>query len=109
MKSRRLFKVLPKQFETINKLREKCPNTEFFLVRIFPYLDYFSLNAEKYGQEKTPYLGTVCNCKNSSFRNYHHSHILTRDLRIIQNDKFRKIISKGPNYREPKSVNWKKI
>ena len=20
-------------------LREKCPNTEFFLVRIFPYLD----------------------------------------------------------------------
>ena len=35
-------------------LREKCPNTEFFLVHIFPYSDY--RNAGKYGLEKTPYL-----------------------------------------------------
>ena len=43
-------------------LREKCPNTEFFLVRIFPHLDWirrdtkylsvFSLNAGKCGPEK---------------------------------------------------------
>ena len=49
-------------------LREKCPNTEFLLVRIFPHLDWirrdtkylsvFSLNAGKCGQEKTPYLDT---------------------------------------------------
>ena len=34
-------------------LRKKCLNTEFFLVRML-----FSPNAEKYGPEKTPYLGT---------------------------------------------------
>ena len=44
------------------KLREKCPNTEFFLVRIFPYSDWirkdapylsvFSPNARKYGPKK---------------------------------------------------------
>ena len=49
-------------------LREKCPNTEFFLVRIFLYLDWirrftekisvFSPNTGKYVPEKTPYLGT---------------------------------------------------
>ena len=48
-------------------LREKCPNTELFLVRIFPhsdwirrdaYLSVFSPNAGKYGPEITPYLGT---------------------------------------------------
>ena len=49
-------------------LREKCPNTEFFLARIFPYLDrierftpwisVFSRNTGKYGPEKTPYLNT---------------------------------------------------
>ena len=42
-------------------LREKCPNTEFFLVRILPHLEYlsvFSPNAGKYGPEKTPYLDT---------------------------------------------------
>ena len=47
-------------------LYEKCPNTEFFLVCIFPYLDWiqrfmgwifvFSLNTGNYGPEKTPYL-----------------------------------------------------
>ena len=45
-----------------------CPNTEFFLVRIFPhsdwirrdkkYLSIFSPNAGKYRPEKTPYLDT---------------------------------------------------
>ena len=45
-----------------------CPNTEFFLVRIFPHSDWirrdtkylfvFSSNAGKYGPEKTPYLST---------------------------------------------------
>ena len=49
-------------------VREKCPNTEFFLVRIFPHLDWirrdtsylsvFSPNAGKYGPEKTTYLET---------------------------------------------------
>ena len=42
-------------------LHEKCPNMEFFLVRIFPYSEYlsvFSPNAVKYGPEKTPYLDT---------------------------------------------------
>ena len=48
-------------------LREKCPNREFFLARIFPhsdrirrdtYVSVFSPNAEKYGLEKIPYLDT---------------------------------------------------
>ena len=49
-------------------LREKCPNTELFLVSIFLYSDWirrftpkisvFSLNTGKYGLEITPYLDT---------------------------------------------------
>ena len=49
-------------------LCEMCPNTEFFLVRVFQhsdwirrdtlYLSVFSLNAGKYGPEKTPYSDT---------------------------------------------------
>ena len=52
----------------IRVLCEMCPNTEFFLVHIFPHLDWiwgdtkylsvFSMNAGKYGPEKTPYLDT---------------------------------------------------
>ena len=33
---------------------------------------------------------------------------MTGDLRFIENSKLRKLLSKGPNYREPKFVNYKK-
>ena len=49
-------------------LSEKCQNTVFFLVRIFPHSDQIRRDAEylsisnlslgKYGLEKTPYLHT---------------------------------------------------
>ena len=40
-------------------MREKCPNTELFLVRIFLYsVRIFGLNTGKYGPEITPYLDT---------------------------------------------------
>ena len=40
-------------------LRENCPNTKLFLVRIFPHLSrIFSPKVEKYGPEITPYLDT---------------------------------------------------
>ena len=62
-------------------LREKCPNAEFFLVRIFLYSDWIrsvlSQNTGKYGPEKTPYLDTfdaaVANPENSItiFKNGH--------------------------------------
>ena len=65
--------------ESFTPLRERCSNTEFFLVRIFPYSlcwglflitlqpfrlaallkkDSITVNAGKYGPEKTPYLNT---------------------------------------------------
>ena len=49
-----------------------------------------------------------CECHNSNFRAEHHQHILTGDLRFIQNTRLRKLISKGPNFREPRTINWQK-
>ena len=49
-------------FHVTITLREKCPNMELFLVRIFPYSDsylsVFSPDAGKYGPEITPHLDT---------------------------------------------------
>ena len=51
--------------------REKCPNTTFFLVRIFLYLDWISIftpNTGKYGAEKTPYLDTFTQCLSNYYQ-----------------------------------------
>lgn len=47
----------------------------------------------------------ACRWKNSNFVNQYLGHILTGNLRIIENDKLRKLISKGPNYKESKTIN----
>ena len=49
-----------------------------------------------------------CNCQNSSFADSHHGHIVTGDLRIITNAKLRKLMVKGPKYREPVNINFEK-
>ena len=49
-----------------------------------------------------------CDCSSSPFSDPYHKHIVTGDLRIIENQKLRWLFSKGPNYREAKPFNLKK-
>ena len=49
-----------------------------------------------------------CTCSESVHSDPHHGHVVTGDLRIIENSKLRKLFSKGPNYRENKTVNYQK-
>ena len=45
----------------------------------------------------------VCNCGDSSFKDIDIGHVLTGNLNIIRD---RKLIQKGPSYREQSSINW---
>ena len=49
-----------------------------------------------------------CSCSESEYCDPHHGHVVTGDLRIIKNAKLRKLLSKGPNYRENKTINYSK-
>ena len=49
-----------------------------------------------------------CECQSSEFCDPHHKHIVSGDLRVVTNQKLRKLLSKGPNYREPKTLNYNK-
>ena len=49
-----------------------------------------------------------CNHTNIKHLNHHHGHIITEDLQTIENRKLRNIISRRPNYMEPKTINWTK-
>ena len=48
-----------------------------------------------------------CKCTNSKHLICHQGHIIKGDLRITVNQK-RNTVSKGPNYREPKTKNYGK-
>ena len=47
-----------------------------------------------------------CNKYDKSFIEPNAKHILTGDLNIIKNNKLRKLLSKGPKYREPEKIDW---
>ena len=48
-----------------------------------------------------------CDCQYSPFKDDHHDHVITGNLNIIQNRKLRALFSKGTNYREAKTINWR--
>ena len=50
----------------------------------------------------------TCDCSSSEFVDHNHGHVVTGDLRIIQNKELKELIQKGPNFREPKTINWKR-
>ena len=50
---------------------------------------------------------SACSCKASEFCCNPTSHIRTGDLNIVRISKLRDILSKSPEYREPRSFTWK--
>ena len=49
----------------------------------------------------------TCQCNESKFYYELHGHVITGDLRGIENSKLRELVAKRPEYREPNRVNWK--
>ena len=48
-----------------------------------------------------------CECHNSPFKDEFHNHVITGDLSIVKNIQLRDILRKGPNYREPRTLDWR--
>ena len=59
--------------------------------------DVFCLNADQ------------CDCADYSFCDLHQKHVIAGDLRIIKDNKLRKLLTKGPNYRELRTINFSKV
>ena len=49
-----------------------------------------------------------CNCEHSIFKDLHHQHIITGDLRIVKDRILHALLIKGPNCRENKRINCNK-
>ena len=46
------------------------------------------------------------NCTASLFTDPNHEHVVTGDMRNVENNKLRQLLCKGPKYREPVSINF---
>ena len=77
--------------------RSKILNYEKFVTKELD-LDAFSKDSNSIS----------CNCSNYSndFIDRNRGHVLTGNLQIINNNKLRKLISKGPKFREPCKIDW---
>ena len=53
-------------------------------------------------------LNMDCECSSSEFCDSNHKHVITGKLGIVNNVKLRKLLSKGPNYREKRTTNFNK-
>ena len=50
-----------------------------------------------------------CECEGSEFKDSHHKHIVSGDVKsIVTNVQLRDLFLKGPQYREPVSIDMKK-
>ena len=47
-----------------------------------------------------------CDCASSTFRYDPHGHAITGDLHTVRNRKLRRLLEKGPKYREQNAIDW---
>ena len=71
--------------------------------KIFNYKE-FTINMDVYNNVDA----YPCHCNGSSFVDSDHGHVVTGDLRIVDNNKLRKLFVKGPKYREPSVIDFNK-
>lgn len=70
--------------------------------KVFNFTNFVkTLDVDNFLQDNT---SLPCSCARSPFRDKHHGHVISGDLRIVTNNKLRKLLSKGPKFRESKNV-----
>ena len=68
----------------------------------------FFIGYSKINAKRVKYiLHGICTCASFQFTYNPAGHVITGDLNIVDNTSLRNVLSKGPKYREPKSINWK--
>ena len=50
-----------------------------------------------------------CDCSNSPYVYGPTGHVITGNLRIVDDRQLRQLLIKGPSYREQNNINWNKI
>ena len=81
-------------FELTNSIHSKLFNYKKFVQSLD--VDAFLLSNDIF----------PCECRQSSFSNSDHNHIITGNLDIVPNVRLRNLIAKGPKFREPEQFSY---
>ena len=80
----------------------------------YKYINNISKNVFNYNQilhsfdiDDYSNASASCDCESSAFRYEPHGHVITGNLRIVKNRKLRRLLEKGPKYREQNTIDWK--
>ena len=96
-------KNLPTQFKKTEQISTVYTLTKTIRSKIFNHKEFIKTLDTKDILDNMNNL--PCNCTTSPFPDPNHGHIVSGDIRIVQNNKLRKLLCKGPKYREPVSIN----
>ena len=103
-----IIKLLPNTFQK----EENIPTITYKLGKTIrnDILNYKEAVNSIYTDDEASYSINTdqCDCETSIFCDPDHKHVITGDLRLVKNNKLRKLMTKGPNYREPRSLNFSK-
>ena len=102
LKEEEIVSSLPKSIKNKDPPVVTYQLTQPIRKHIFNYKE----TSEKFNSNTWKSNSYTCNCKNSKFIDTDHGHVVTGDLKIVKNNKLRNLLRKGPNYREPNSLNW---
>ena len=97
-------KKLPTQFNKTEQISTVYKLTKTIRSKIFNHKEFIKTLDPKDILDNINNL--PCNCTISPFADPNHGHIVTGDIRIVQNNKLRKLLCKGLKYREPVSVSF---
>ena len=94
-------KSLPTQFNKKEQISTVYTLTKTIRSNIFNHKEFIKTLDTKDILDNMNNL--LCNCTTSQFTDANHGH---GDIHIVQNNKLRKLLCKGPKYREPVSINF---
>ena len=97
-------KNLPTQFNKTEQISKVYILTKTIQSKIFNHKEFIETLDTKDILDNMSSLS--CNCTTSPFTDTNHGHIVTGDIRIVQDNKLRKLLCTGPKYRKPVSVNF---
>ena len=106
LRSEKVIKALPKTMSADDSPMVVYSMTQPIRSKVLNYNKFVTeLDLKAFSKDRNI---VSCHCKDykEKYVDKDHGHILTGNLSIVENEDLRKLLYKGPNYRQPREINF---